>query len=242
MPRRPTALHVLQVLRVSSQTIGCQSASSSSSTRSARTVSCRSCIVLRRWVKRERPTWLMAQAGRVEPLRSDDRVDALLRVPPEPGPCTTVSCIVRSVTEPARPAARHFTQLLLSIARLLHSHAALEAGDVGRRQRTRSHRADGRAPARGEPALAGVPWACDGEMRERGHEIRQYERFVMELQRNVLKRQIAPPMIARRIPVGVGPTHTPWRAASTREHRDATPRASSVVWSRRRCQGGILAG
>lgn len=55
----------------SSQTIGCQTAASFSSARLAPTVSCRSCIVLRRWVKRERPTWLMAQAGRVEPLRSD---------------------------------------------------------------------------------------------------------------------------------------------------------------------------
>jgi hypothetical protein len=119
-----------------------------------------------------------------------------------------VSCVERSVTEPARPAERHFTHLLLSISRLSHSHAAL-VGDVGRRLRTGSHRADGRAPARGEPVLAGVPWACDGEMRERGHGIRQYERIVMELQWNTRKRQIAPPMIARRIPVGVGPTHTP---------------------------------
>ena len=150
----------------------------------------------------------LAQAGRVEPLRSDDRVDALWRVPPEPGPCTTVSCIERSVTEPARPAARHFTHLLLSVSRLLQSHTAI-GDDIHRRLRTSSHRADGRAPARGEPVLAGVPWACDGEMRERGHGIRQYERIVMELQRNLRKREIAPPMIARRIPVGVGPTHTP---------------------------------
>jgi len=192
----------------SSQTIGCQTAASVSSARLAPTVSCRSFIVLRRWVKRERPTWLMAQAGRVEPLRSGDRVDALWRVPPEPGPCTTVSCIERSVTEPARPAARHFTLLLLSVSRLLRSHTAI-GGDVHRRLRTSSHRADGRAPARGEPVLAGVPWACDGAMRERGHEIRQYGRIVMELQRHSRKRKIAPPMIARRIPVGVGPTHTP---------------------------------
>jgi hypothetical protein len=162
------------------------------------------------WVKRERPTWLLAQAGRVEPLRSDDRVDALWRVPTEPGPCTTVSCVERSVTEPARPAARHFTHmLLLSISRLPQRHAALGIDDVGRRLRTGSHRADGRAPARGEPVLAGVPWACDGEMRERGHGIRLYERIVMELQWNVRKREIAPPMIARHTSVGVGPTHTP---------------------------------
>ena len=102
------------------------------------------------------------------------RVEALRRILPEPGPCTTVSCI-ESVTEPARPAARHFMHLLLSIARLPQSHAALGESDVGRRLRTRLHRADGRAPARGEPVLAGVPWACDGEMRERGHGIRQYE-------------------------------------------------------------------
>ena len=99
--------------------------------------------------------------------------------------------------------------LLLSITRLLESHAALDVGEVGRRLRTGSHRADGRAPARGEPMLAGMPWACDGEMRERGHGIRQYERIAMELQRNVRKRRIAPPMFVRRTSVGVGPTYTP---------------------------------
>ena len=195
MPRRPTALHVLRVLRVSSQTIGCQSASSSSSTRSARTVSCRSCIVLRRWVKRERPTWLMAQAGRVEPLRSDDRVDALRRVPPEPGPCTTVCRVERSVPEPARSDARHFVRSQLSIARLSHSLVAL-GRDLDHGLRTRPERADGRAPARDEPAKAGVPWACDGAMDERGHEAEQYGRIVNELQPKIRKREIAPPMIA----------------------------------------------
>jgi hypothetical protein len=99
--------------------------------------------------------------------------------------------------------------LLLSISRLPQRHAALGVDDVRRRLRTGSHRADGRAPARGEPVLAGVPWACDGEMLERGHGIRLYERIVMELQWNVRKREIAPPMIARHTSVGVGPTHTP---------------------------------
>ena len=138
----------------------------------------------------------MAQVGRVEPLRSEGRVDALRRVLPEPGPCTTVSRVERSVSEPARSRARHFDRLLLSIARLSHSHPALYAGEADDRVRTRSPRADGRAPARGGPALAGEPWACDGEMGERGHGMIQYERLVIELQRNVRKREIAPPMVA----------------------------------------------
>ena len=119
----------------------------------------------------------MAQVGRVEPLRSDCGVDALRRVLPEPGPCTTVSRVERPVTEPARSRARHFNRLLLSIARLSHSHAAQYAGEADRRLRSRSPRAaDGRAPARGEPVLAGVPWACDWKTCEYGHEIRQYVR------------------------------------------------------------------
>jgi hypothetical protein len=31
------------------------------------------CIAFRRWWDAERPTWLLAQVGRVEPLRSDGR-------------------------------------------------------------------------------------------------------------------------------------------------------------------------
>jgi len=65
--RRSTVVHVL---RVSSQTIGCQSAVPSASPRSAPTLSWCSCIRAPPMVKRERPTWLMAQVGRVEPLRS----------------------------------------------------------------------------------------------------------------------------------------------------------------------------
>ena len=124
----------------------------------------------------------MAQVGRVE--RSDPMIegDALRRVSPEAGPCTTVSCVERSVPEPARSAGRHYGRLLLSIARLPHSHVALGAGEFHWPLRTRSHHADGRAPARGEPVLAGVPRACDREVGERGHGIRQYERVVNELQ------------------------------------------------------------
>jgi hypothetical protein len=73
----------------------------------------------------------MAQAGRVEPLRSVGRVDALWRISPKPGPCTSISCIERSVTEPDRAAARHFLHLLLSIARPTQSRAAHAEVDVG---------------------------------------------------------------------------------------------------------------
>jgi hypothetical protein len=90
----------------------------------------------------------------------------------------------------------HFDRLLLSITRLPQSHAALDTGDAGRRAHARSERADGRAPARGEPVLAGVPWSCDRESGERGHGIRQYGRIELELQRSVRKREIAPPMVA----------------------------------------------
>ena len=61
---------VLRVLRVSSRTIGCQTADPSTSARSAPIVSRCACIRAPPLVKRERPTWLMAQVGRVEPLRS----------------------------------------------------------------------------------------------------------------------------------------------------------------------------
>jgi hypothetical protein len=118
-----------------------------------------------------RPTCRVAQVGRVEPLRSDAGGDALRRVPSEPGPCTTVSCVERSISEPARSAARHFRRLLLSIARFARWHSALRTADVRRPLRTRPHRADRRAPARGEPVVTGVPWACDVEIRERSHVV-----------------------------------------------------------------------
>ena len=73
MSRRPTSLHGVartDVLRVSSRTIGCQSAVPTTSRRSAPTLSCCACI--RAPMKRARPTWHVAQVGRVEPLRSDD--------------------------------------------------------------------------------------------------------------------------------------------------------------------------
>ena len=178
MSRRPTAFHGVactalffpdhRLSNSGSRTAGCRRCGSLDSPRS---------LGMTPSVIRRRPTWLMAQVGRVEPLRSDGGVDALRRVLPEPGPCTTVSCVERSVSEPARSVARHF-ELLLSIAWLSHSHAAQYAGETDRRLRTRSPRADGRAPARGGPALAGESWACDGEMSERGHGMLQYERLV----------------------------------------------------------------
>ena len=127
--------------------------------------------------------------------------DALWRVPSEPGPCTTSSCVERSVTELARPAERHFElhldRRLLSVARLAHSRTAHAARGVDRPLRTRSHRAQGRAPAPGEPVFAGVPWAYGVEMGECGHVIVSTSRDVRSCSRECQKREIAPPMIAR---------------------------------------------
>src|SRR5215213_6095959 len=117
--------------------------------------------------------------------------DALWRVTSEPGPCTTVSCIERSVAEPARPAERHLDRRLLSVARLAHSLSARVAGG-DRPRRTRSHRAQGRAPAPGEPVFAGVPWAYGVEMRECGHVIVSTSRCVpscSEKSRNAKSRR-----------------------------------------------------
>jgi hypothetical protein len=68
---------------------------------------------------------------------------------------------------------RHFV-LLLSPVLPSHSHPALRADGVDQRLHAGSHRADGRAPARGGPALAGVPWACKRELGEGSHAIRLY--------------------------------------------------------------------
>ena len=144
--------------------------------------------------------------------RSDPMIegDALRRVPAEPGPCTSVSCVERSETETARSAARHFGRSLLSIDRLPHSHAARVAGHVGRRGHARPERADGRAPARGEPVLAGVPWACNRESGEGGHWIRQYGRFVIRVAAECPEtRNRAADDRPTRGSVGVGPTHRP---------------------------------
>ena len=139
------------------QTIGCQSAVLSASSRLAPTLSCCSCMRAPPMVKRERPTWLMAQVGRVEPLRSDGGGDALWRVPSVPGPCTTSSCVERSIPELARPAERHSDRDLLSVVLPPHAPSAHALRGVDRPLRTRAHRAGGRAPARGEPVFAGVP-------------------------------------------------------------------------------------
>lgn len=174
---------VLQLLRVSSQTIGCQTAARSSPAHVAAAVSCWSCIVLRRWVKRERPTWLMAQVGRVEPLRSGGEGDALWRVPSEPGPCTFVSCVERSVPEPARPAQRHVRPRLLSVVPLAHSRPARSVRGVGGPQPTGSHCAYRRARASREAAVAGVPSAFAVELGEHGHGIVRTNESVRRLQR-----------------------------------------------------------
>jgi hypothetical protein len=105
--------------------------------------------------------------------RSDPMLegDALWRVASEPGSCTTVSCVERSVPEPDRPAERHRDRQLLSVAPLAHSRVAHAARGVDRPLHTRALGAQGRAPAPGEPVFAGVPWAYGVEMRECGHVI-----------------------------------------------------------------------
>ena len=146
-------------------------------------------------VKRARPTWLMAQVGRVEPLRSDGGGDALRRVPSVPGPCTTSSCVERSISELARSAERHFDRQLLSVVLPSHSRSAHPASGIERPLRTCAHRADRRAPARGEPVFAGVPCGYGVEMGECGHVIVRTSRCVSSCT-EVQKREIAPPMIA----------------------------------------------
>jgi hypothetical protein len=146
-------------------------------------------------VKRERPTWLMAQAGRVEPLLSDGGGDALRRVPSVPGSCTTFSCIERSIPELAHSAERHSDRRLLSVVLPAHSRSAHAQGGVDRRRRTSAHRADGRAPARGEPVFAGVPLGFGVEMGVCGHVLVSTSRYVPSCS-EVQKREIAPPMIA----------------------------------------------
>ena len=112
--------------------------------------------------------------------RSDPmmEVNALWRVPSVPGPCTTSSCVERSIPELARSTERHSNRELLSIALMAHSRAVHALHGVDRPLHTRSVRALGRAPARSEPAFAGVPWAYGVEMRERGHVIVSTSRCV----------------------------------------------------------------
>lgn len=143
--------------------------------------------------------------------RSDPMMEAnaLWRISSVPGPCTTFPCVERSIPQLARPADRHCNRLLLSVALLAHSRAAHAARGIDGPLHARPRRAHWRAPAPGEPVFAGVPWAYGVEMRERGHEIVSTNRCMPSC-REVRKREIAPPMLARReTHVGVGPTHTP---------------------------------
>ena len=137
-----------------------------------------SCIRAPPLMKRARPTWLMAQVGRVEPLRSDGGGDTLGRVPSIPGPCTTSSCVERSIPEPARSAERHSGRDMLSVVLPAHSRPAHAPRGVDRPLPARAHRADRRAPARGEPLFAGVPWGFGVEMGVCGHVIVSTSRCV----------------------------------------------------------------
>jgi hypothetical protein len=169
--RRSTVLQLVHVPRVSSQTIGCQTAVRSSPTRHAQTsrIGRASCSA-DAWNENAPPgSWRRwGVSNRSDPVVKGD---ALRRVPSEPGPCTSVPCFERSVPEPARPAERHVRPRLLSDDLLAHSRPARAAGGVGRPLRTRPHRAEGRARASSQPVGAGVPWAFGVEMGERGHEI-----------------------------------------------------------------------
>ena len=163
--------------------------------------------------------------------------NALWRIPSVPGPCTTFSCVERSIPQLARPADRHRSRLLLSVALLAHSRAAHSARGIDEPLRARPRRAQGRAPAPGEPVFAGVPWAYAVEMRERGHEIVSTSESVSSCSdafRNEKSRRRCSP--DERLMSGLGQRTRQRRGASTREHRDATPRASSVVRATRRCQ------
>ena len=190
MPRRPTALHGVASTACAAcffpdhrlSNSGCprtrnRRCGSLDSLRSLGTTHCPSSraqagdLHFALIVETKTPHLLMAQVGRVEPLRSGDEGDALWRVPSKPGPCTALTCLERSIPELARPAERHVRPRLLSAIMLAHSRPAHAAVGAGQPPRTRPQRADERARASREPVVAGVPWAFAVELGERGHGI-----------------------------------------------------------------------
>jgi hypothetical protein len=92
---------------------------------------------------------------------------------------------------------------------------------------------DGRAPARGPRAEAGVPSAVVSRGGLVHHEIRVSEIQNGYCRNDESRRRWSPDAAC----VQGGPEHTRWRGASTREHRDATPRGSIVSPDPAACQG-----
>ena len=146
----------------SSRTIGCQTTLPFASTHPASRSSC--CCIAFPMVRRETPH-LARSAGGAWSYRSvpSDR-GTLGRSLRPPGSCTTSICIERSVARHARPARLGFQSHHLP--NLLHAematHLSLRVAEPDREGiRTGSRRADRRAPARGGPARAGMPWTVD---------------------------------------------------------------------------------
>ena len=81
-----------------------------------------------------------------------------------PGSCTTSICIERSIARHARPVRLQFLSHRLPnpLHAPLATRMALRSVESDRDGvRTDPVRAEGRAPARGEPAYAGNPWAVE---------------------------------------------------------------------------------
>jgi hypothetical protein len=131
------------------------------STRSASSRSC-ACIAFP-MVRRETPH-LAHGAGGASSYRSvPGLVRALGRPRRPPGSCTTSLSVERSVPRHARPIRpafdSHLSDLLRAPQAMRMSLRSIESGGHG--IRTAPERADGRAPARGEPVAAGKPCSVD---------------------------------------------------------------------------------
>jgi hypothetical protein len=60
---------------------------------------------------------------------------------------------------------------MITIGEQAHRSALIRAGDDVQLRAPTSEPAHGRAPARGEPAGAGVPWAFESEVEAGGHQM-----------------------------------------------------------------------
>jgi hypothetical protein len=129
-------------------------------------------VVNQRLVKRKRPTWHLAQAGRVTAPFPVMDSSSLLRLASTVGTCTfPAHFLTRLVSQRVLPAFvrdRHDVPMI-SVAVLFDSCSAPDAG-----AHVASELARGRAPARGMRAEARVPCAVDSG----GRVLRHWSRFL----------------------------------------------------------------